>query len=141
MLFSYPAYFFKDSGGYCAVFPDLNGLTARGATQDEAFSMAVNVLAGYLYWSQKDGGSIPAPSAIEDIRLPDAAARLGGSAKNAFVNLVAVDMEEYAKAHFEKSVKKTLTIPAWLNVAALEQGINFSQVLQEALKEKLGLKK
>ena len=44
---------------------------------------------------------------------------------------------EYAKEHFEKSVKKTLTIPTWLNQAALEKGINFSQVLQEALLSKI----
>ena len=48
-----------------------------------------------------------------------------------------VDVEEYAKTHFEKAVKKTLTIPAWLNTAALEQNINFSQVLQDALKAQL----
>lgn len=51
--------------------------------------------------------------------------------------MVIVDVAEYAKANFEKSVKKTLTIPSWLNTAALEQNINFSQVLQEALKAKL----
>ena len=45
--------------------------------------------------------------------------------------------EKYAKTHFEKAVKKTLTIPAWLNTAALEQNINFSQVLQDALKAQL----
>ncbi len=53
---------------------------------------------------------------------------------------MAVDcLAAYAKTHFEKSVKKTLTIPAWPNTAALEQNINFSQVLQEALMTKLHL--
>lgn len=56
-----------------------------------------------------------------------------------FVNLVTVDVQEYAKTHFEKSVKKTLSIPAWLNAAALEKNINFSQVLQEALLQKIKL--
>ena len=56
-----------------------------------------------------------------------------------FINMVTVDVAEYAKTHFEKSVKKTLTIPAWLNQAALEHNINFSQVLQDALKEQLHL--
>lgn len=51
--------------------------------------------------------------------------------------MVSVDVPAYAKEHFERSVKKTLTIPAWLNKAALEQGINFSQVLQEALIAKI----
>ena len=53
--------------------------------------------------------------------------------------MVSVDVDAYAKEHFEKSVKKTLTIPAWLNNAALEKGINFSQVLQDALKAQLHL--
>ena len=56
-----------------------------------------------------------------------------------FVSMVSVDVASYAKEHFEKSVKKTLTIPAWLNNAALEKGINFSQVLQDALKAQLHL--
>ena len=55
----------------------------------------------------------------------------------AFVNVVSVDVAEYAKQHFERSVKKTLSIPAWLNDAAMAQGINFSCVLQQALKEQL----
>jgi hypothetical protein len=60
-------------------------------------------------------------------------------AGEAFVNVVSVDVEEYAKAHFEKSVKKTLSIPAWLNDAATAQGINFSRVLQDALKQQLNM--
>lgn len=51
--------------------------------------------------------------------------------------MVSVDVDSYAKEHFNKSVRKTLTIPAWLNTAALEQGINFSQTLQEALLSKV----
>ena len=54
-----------------------------------------------------------------------------------FVSMVSVDVTSYAKEHFEKSVKKTLSIPIWLNKAALEQNINFSQVLQDALLVKL----
>ncbi len=55
----------------------------------------------------------------------------------AIVNMVSVDVAAYAKQHFEKSVRKTLTIPAWLNNAALEMGLNFSQILQEALLAKV----
>lgn len=51
--------------------------------------------------------------------------------------MISVDVQAYAKEHFKKSVKKTLTIPAWLNDLALEQGINISQVLQEALLAKV----
>ena len=50
---------------------------------------------------------------------------------------MTVDVEEYAKKHFEKAVKKTLTIPAWLNELAIRNGVNFSQTLQDALREQL----
>ncbi len=56
---------------------------------------------------------------------------------DAFVNIVTVDAEEYAKTHFNKAVKKTLTIPQWLNDSATAAGLNFSQVLQEALMQKI----
>ena len=137
MLSAYPACFFKEETGYSVIFPDLNYLATCGTTLDNALSMAVDCLAGYLYWLQKDGESAPAASPIEAIDPAKIAEELEFSPGEAFVNIIMVDVAEYAKTHFEKSVKKTLTIPAWLNKAALEQNINFSQVLQDALKNEL----
>lgn len=137
MLSAYPACFFKEEDGYSVIFPDLNHLATCGDTLEEALAMAIDCLAGYLYTCQRDGGSIPEPSALESINPADVAKDLYEELGEYFVNIVTVDVAEYAKTHFEKSVKKTLTIPAWLNTAALEQNINFSQVLQEALKERL----
>lgn len=136
-LYFYPACFFKEESGYSVVFPDLNNLSTCGEALDEALRMAVDCLAGYLYWLKKDGEAAPAPSPVDAIRLADVAAELEVPTEGAFVNIITVDVEEYAKTHFEKAVKKTLTIPAWLNTAALEQNINFSQVLQDALKAQL----
>lgn len=137
MLSAYPACFFKEDSGYSVVFPDLNYLSTCGETLDEALSMAVDCLAGYLYWLEKDGDTAPAASAIGLVDVNAVASELEASPDEAFVNIVTVDVAEYAKTHFEKSVKKTLSIPAWLNDAAIKQGINFSQVLQEALKQQL----
>ena len=64
----------------------------------------------------------------------------GENPDDSFVNMITVDVDEYAKNHFEKSVKKTLSIPSWLNDIALKNGVNFSQILQEALMAKLNLK-
>lgn len=139
MLSAYPACFFKEENGYSVIFPDLNDLATCGETLDEALRMAVDCLAGYLHWLQHDGEAAPAPSAMNKINLANIAAELEIEVGEAFVNMVTVDVAEYAKTHFERSVKKTLTIPAWLNTAALEKGINFSQVLQEALKQQLNL--
>lgn len=139
MLAAYPACFFKEETGYSVIFPDLNWLATCGETLEEAFSMAVDCLAGYLYSCKMEGKEASKPSNLEKINPLTVARELEMQTDNFFVNMVAVDVEEYAKTHFEKSVKKTLTIPAWLNAAALEQNINFSQVLQEALKAKLHL--
>lgn len=137
MLSAYPACFFKEEDGYSVIFPDLNHLATCGDTLEEALAMAIDCLAGYLYTCQRDGESVPEPSALESINPADVAKDLYEELGEYFVNIVTVDVAEYAKAHFEKSVKKTLTIPAWLNAAALEKGVNFSQVLQDALKEQL----
>lgn len=104
MLSAYPACFIKESNGYSVIFPDLNYLSTCGETLDEALAMAV--------------------SSIDKINPVKIAEELDVSPKESFVNIITVDVEEYAKVHFEKSVKKTLTIPAWLNTAALEQSFN-----------------
>ena len=137
MLSVYPACFFKEINSYSVIFPDLNWLTTCGDSLEEAMTMAVDCLAGYLYTNQKEGTVIPAPSQLTDINIAAVAKELELDSNEAFVNMVSVDVAIYAKEHFEKSVKKTLTIPAWLNNAALDQGINFSQVLQEALLAKI----
>ena len=132
MMSLYPACFYKEkSGGYSVIFPDLDHLSTCGDTLENAVEMAVDCLAGYLYSAEK--GSVPPPSDMEDIDINSEY----DDYESAFINIVAVDVAEYAKKHFEKSVKKTLTIPAWLNELAVERNINFSQVLQNALKAEL----
>lgn len=140
MLSIYPACFYQEEDGYSVIFPDLNWLSTCGDTFEEAMHMAVDCLAGYLYECQRNGEDIPLPSKLTDINPIAIAEELGDSISGeAFVNMVSVDVAVYAKENFEKSVKKNCTIPAWLNKIALEQGINFSQVLQEALIAKLGV--
>lgn len=142
MLSMYPACFYKeDNGSYSVVFPDLNYLATQGDNLEDAMSMAIDCLAGFLYISQMDGDIIPPPSKLSDIN-PQAIAEeleISEPLREAFVNMVSVDVAAYARGHFNKSVKKTLTIPQWLNDAAVNANINFSQTLQEALKTKLQL--
>ena len=99
--------------------------------------MAVDCLAGRLHWLKQDGEVIPEPSPMNSIDPAAISKELEIEPEEAFVNMVSVDAEAYAKEHFDKSVRKTLTIPAWLNSAALEMNLNFSQVLQEALLAKV----
>lgn len=143
MLSAYPACFIKEENGYSVIFPDLDTATC-GPTLDNATHMAVDCLAGYLYTLQRSGEQAPPPSPLNQV---DPAAVLAGLADDGedtasyetFVSLITVDVEEYAKRCFEKSVKKTLSIPAWLNEAALKEHLNFSQILQDALKARLGI--
>ena len=125
MLSIYPACFFYENNSYSVVFPDLNWLATQEDTLQEAMEMAVDCLAGYLYSYQMDGEDIPKSSKLSDIHTEVIAKELESPIYESFVNMVAVDVASYAKEHFEKSVKKTLTIPAWLNTAALEQNIIF----------------
>lgn len=137
MLSVYPACFFKEETGYSVIFPDLNWLATCGDSVEDAMEMAVDCLAGYLYEYKRENENVPSASEIGNVDIDSIAKELDISVKESFVNMVTVDVEEYAKKNFEKSVKKTLTIPAWLNKAALEKNINFSQVLKEALIQKI----
>lgn len=142
MLSVYPACFVHEENGYSVIFPDLDHLATCGSTLDDALFMAVDCLAGYLYMLRQEKKTPPPPSPLEKIDPAAILAELSEDGEelphsDLFVNLITVDVEEYAKRHFERSVKKTLSIPAWLNEAAVKAKINFSHVLQEALKEQL----
>ena len=138
MLSAYPACFFKEEVGYSVIFPDLNYLATCGNTLEDSFAMAVDCLAGYLFDARRDDEVQPAPSTLQSVSLETVAKELDITVyPDSFVNIVTVDAEEYAKLHFNKAIKKTLTIPQWLNESATAAGINFSQVLQEALLQKI----
>lgn len=134
MLSMYPACFYKEENGYSVIFPGLDVATC-GENEQDAMEMAVDCLAGYLWDAKHDHTEIPAAMKLEEVDLETVAD--GVPYESAFKTLVTVDVEEYAKKHFEKAVKKTLTIPVWLNELAIQNGVNFSQTLQEALKERL----
>lgn len=137
MLTTYPAVFVReDDGKYSVLFPDLNSATC-GDNLNDALEMAQDCMAGLVYTAQKSGEPLPEASDMSQELLQSTCAEMEADPKNAFINLIAVDVEAYARQHFQKSVKKTLSIPQWMNDAAEKQGINFSKVLQEALTEKL----
>ena len=137
MISVYPACFFKEETGYSVIFPDLNWLATCGTTESDAMAMAVDCLAGYLYSQSIDGEQVSGPSAMNEISLDEVATELNLDYEAGFFFFFAVDVDEYAREHFEKTVRKTLSIPAWLNKAALEKHINFSQTLKEALLAKI----
>ena len=126
--YAYPAIFTpEEDGTYSINFPDLEGCYTCGDSIEDGLEMAEDALALVLYGYEKDGREIPAPSVPSSLTL-------SGSE---FVNYVACDTMAYRKMYNNKAVKKTLTIPEWLNEAASAMGLNFSQVLQEALLQKV----
>ena len=128
--YAFPAIFTPaEEGGYLVNFPDVPACYTEGDTVAEALEMANDVLCLRLYDIEESGKPIPTPSEISDIKTEN----------GAFVSMVACDTLEYRKFYGKKAVKKTLTIPNWLNTLAEKANVNFSQVLQDALTEKLGL--
>lgn len=124
----YPAIFTKeDNGQYSIVFPDFEACFTQGDDIQDGLFMANDILCLTLYNMEENGEGIPDPSNPRSIEVND----------HEFVTLVSCDTLEYRKFYGNKAVKKTLTIPAWLNTQAEKAGVNFSQVLQDALKERL----
>ena len=139
MLSIYPAIFYQESNGISVVFPDLNHLSTCGDNIQEAMAMAVDCLAGYLFSEKLDGNDIPSPTPIDQLDIYCEDDTDEERAIPRFANMVSVDVELYAAKHFNKAVKKTLTIPQWLNDIAISKKINFSKVLQNALVKELNL--
>ena len=126
----YPAVFTpEEDGGYSINFPDIEGCFTQGENLADGLAMANDVLCLTLYDLEQAGKPIPAAGAVNDTP----------HTSDEFVSLIACDTLEYRRFYDNKAVKKTLSIPSWLNDMAERSGINFSGVLQEALKAKLNI--
>ena len=121
--YAYPAIFTKEESGYFVDFPDIKPCYTEGKTLEEAVIMAKDVLESCIEFILERNEPLPQPSDIDS---------LSGDK----LMLIVADIENIKSQ--TRYVKKTLSIPHWLNVAAEKEHINFSGVLQEALKERLG---
>lgn len=130
MKLVYPACMYEeDDGSYSVEIPDLKGCCTQGNTLQEALEMAQDAALGWILTSIEDDEEIPQASKIEDIKLEN---------ENGFKTLLLLDIDQYTQKYGSKqSVKKTLTIPSWLNKRAEKIGVNFSQTLQDALLNKI----
>ena len=126
MKYAYPVIFKNDDGKIGASVPDIPGCFTFGDTITEAIEMAADAMAMMLVHYEDNNTAIPKPSKLSDVKVDDG-----------FVNYVIADTDRWRKQFSEKSVKKTVTIPAWLNYKAENANLNFSQELQNALKVKL----
>lgn len=122
----YPAIFTYTDNSYIVDFIDLKGCSTFGDNLDEAYLMAQDALGLYL-------------SDLDDFPKPTIPYNKINLKTNQFISLIEINLLEYRKKYNNISVKKTLTIPMWLNTLAEKNDINFSQILQKALKKELNL--
>ena len=128
MKFIFTAIIHEDVDGYWLEFPDLERCSTQGDSLEELLGNANEALELYLLGLLEEGIKLPAASPISSFKnLPE----------NCFTTLITANVDLSKNI---KSIKKTLTIPAWLNQKALDKGINFSNVLQKALIQELGLR-
>lgn len=125
----YPALFHKsEEGGFWISFPDFPECFTEGDDMKQAYEMTVEALGLALVNRKEEKEEIPDPSDLDKIQNEDGT-----------IVIVEFDMLEYQRKHNSKAVKKILSIPEWLNEEAVSMGVNFSQVLQEALMSKLNI--
>lgn len=124
MTISYPALCHYEDGGYWCEFPDLEGCFSRGDSVQEIIDMAREALECHAEYFLENDKPLPAPSLITDLKAEG----------KDFLTYISCELPQGAK-----SVKKTLTIPDWLNRRAEKAGVNFSRTLQDALLQKLGI--
>ena len=125
----YPAVFTYEKGKEIAVvFPDIDAATS-GVDDADALVSARECLGLVILGLEEDGEPIPKPSALNEVKVGE----------NERAVLVDVFMPAVRMINNNKSINRTVTLPAWLNAAALAENLNFSQVLQEGLKTKLGI--
>ena len=127
MKYVYPVVLTKEENGYYVRIPDFNSST-QGKDLADAIEMSRDLVGLMAIDFEEDHKVIPLPDSVEFEKE-----------ENDIVTLVDVNFLEYKKKHSNKMVRKNLTIPYWLNVEAEKAGVNFSQVLQVALKEKLNV--
>jgi len=119
------------NGAYSVYFPDLLGCTSYGKSFEDALKMAGEALSLHLYAMEADNDEIPLPSAPPNLNV------LPETSEGYIVAPVTIFPDIVKTVQDNKAVKTNITIPAWLKYRAEEAGVNFSQVLQTALKEYL----
>ena len=127
MKYVYPAIFKEEDGVVLVRFPDFDECITFGETVADAMMMAKDVLCLHLYNLEEKKMEINEATNIRCVERSD----------DEFVSLIACDTLDYRKFYGKQAVKKTLTIPAWLNTLAENANVNFSNILQQALKAEL----
>ena len=114
----------NDDGSYTVTVPDLPGCVTEGSNLAEAIDMSIDAASGWILGELEEGNSIPSATPFFEVQLDD---------PYCFKSIISLDMNAYAEKYSTKTVRKNITIPAWLNTYGEKNNINFSKVLQDAL--------
>ena len=128
MKYVYPALFVVEDDGIIVTFPDLDDTFTDGATMQEAFENAEDVL-NLMLWNREEEKKNPLPSPLEQITVP----------QGATLAMIKADTLAYRKMHDTKTIRRSITIPSWLDTLARERNINFSQLMQNAIRRECGI--
>ena len=123
----YTAVLEPEDGLYNVTFPDLEDCYTCGDNLLDALKMAEDVLESYLAWHEDHGQEIHAATEPREVTVPNGCTS----------TLIVADTDHYRRLLSNKSVKKTLSIPEWMDEKARAKGLNFSRVLQDALEREL----
>ena len=131
MKYAYPAIFHEEDGKILASVPDLPYINTFGNDVPDALYMAQDAIEMWLWDAENNSDPIPPPSGLDEIA--------NSCEPGQFVSLVAADTDAYRRQYDTRAIKKTLSVPAWLNHQAEQANAPFSQILQQGLKEYLGI--
>lgn len=131
MKYNYYAVFEKVEKGYHIYYPDISGCFSFAKTIEEALYMSKDALEGHLLILEEDGDEIKEPSTFLEL--------IKNLKENEILQLISVDTDFVRKRAKNKSVNKMVTLPEWLIELGKEKKINFSQLLQDALKKELNI--
>ena len=129
MKYVSPALFAKEDESIIVTFPDLEDTFTDGTTMQEAFENAEDVLNLMLWNREEEKDDIPMPSSPEQITVP----------QGATLAMIKADTLAYRKLHDTKTIRRSITIPSWLDTLARERNINFSQLMQNAIRRECGI--
>lgn len=114
---------FENGDGYTVEVPDLPGCITEGDSLAEAIEMGQDAASGWILTELEEGHDFPKPSDLSSVSVPT----------GAFTNYLVLDIDAYSERYSSKSIRKNITIPAWLNTYGEKNNVNFSKVLTEAL--------
>lgn len=124
----YPALLFMDNGEYVIQVPDVRGCVTTGESIEDALDSIRDALGGCLCVLEDEGEQLPTPSEVSKIQ-----------SNGASIFMIDIDLIEYRRATDTRAVRKNVSMPAWMSYLADKRGLNCSQILQDAIRQQLGI--